>query len=376
MYNIRALIVYAKSCKIKGGRYNSIMYNVDKNEMPSTEIRLASNLRIGVKDPLSEPYVHKVHIQRILAKKSSKSFVEIPSNPKTPEQLKLINVIGRLVREKVKGLGFEPNNILDANSIDFIDTLPNRSIRNEVEVEVLGKYKIAENRILIFNKLSQQQAISTLTHELIHSLSNTYFISNLPQDQISLRNGYYIDHPTNTTAPEGFFSIMNELTTEIAEGMFIQESVSDLSRDFELTQEERSQLEQFRSYHSVLGYLMKEIKKEICYTKGINNQEVNSMFIKGLFDKSFCSKTLATIQEVFGKEGLEILAYWGSFNSDENDFPNKAILDYFLTHAYDLRRKKGIRILDQIPPELRRAYQLIAGNNLIIFTREELTRTK
>ena len=206
-------------------------------------------------------------------------YWESKETPKTPEQLKAINLFNVYLQQEQIDLGLEPSGFLNEENIHIV----NKEVyENYFSDSSNGESdRIAKDVVISFEKDANRiKFYEVLLHEMTHAVS--HYDIYIKKDYITASSG--LSKPSH--GEDMHFTGLNEFVTQSITMGLLTKHMDTLINEFKVTKEE---IAEYRNhpfgYNHIFG-LFKSIIENIAKEQNINTKDAMSNFKRSYFTGS------------------------------------------------------------------------------------------
>lgn len=262
---------------------------------------------------------------------------------KSPDQKELIKKLRELLKKELRSLGLEDFDIPGEESIHFLDN--DLFEKNFPNSKNSANYWSSSRSIFLNLGIADTKAkqISTLLHELLHSVSKQKFYIDDKKNITEARVGYRVHsewkEEGRTNRLRGFNEVMTDYTV-----FKLLATNKEVLKDLGI--EEKDVRGPIYTYLAPYQTIVDSIGRKIAEDKKISSMEAFNKLERGQFENTLLA--LKDIDKLFGEGSLQILSYLGEFKDKKRAEVDKAIKKYFEEQDEEERKILGDQIRSMV----------------------------
>lgn len=250
---------------------------------------------------------------------------------KSPYEKQVIAKLKDILDTELKTLGIENYNILNENNIHLLTTdLYQREFPKHPEHH--GHYTSTDRSIFLNKDKTDTNIrfVSTLLHEMIHSISRQKFYFDNKKNITDARVGYRIHSKWKEDSRSSRFTGFNEVMTDYTVCKLLSVNIKNLA-DLNIKKEDLNS--PIYSYLGNYQLIVDNIVEKIAEDKNITPWKAFNKLEAGQFENTILA--LKDLDRLFGEGSLEILGYLGEFEGEKMTIMDNLIKKYFSKELVD-----------------------------------------
>jgi len=280
--------------------------------------------------------------------------------PKTSEDRQIVQISGRFISDELRNLGVM-GRTLSENQVHFVSL----DTRNKFmsDVPSCASYEpISHAAYIVTTDHTRVDNIVRTTEEMLHGATQQSYRFYPKEKRIDPLKSGYRNRARAGKDLTPFFIGLDEGVINIMKADIIRKHLPELAQALSLLPEEHAQLSE-PSEHSdypLFRDVTQIIMRNIADQRHIPYEKIYDEFKRGLFQEQ--PRAPIMIEQSYGKQGVEILAYLGIVNPEHD----QRIKTYFSTGNQQERERLGQTILTDTPQEVRQSYQTLGKDQLFV----------